>query len=116
MAPTPTAPQLATNVHDAVVLIKDGKRQEALASLRILQKKNPKSAYIPFLLGSLYFDQTWWSVSMDNYAQAIHINNAYKNNPVINRNLIKMLSSSKTQDRTTSNNRGKGRPTHPYLR
>ena len=115
-APTPTAPQLATNVHDAVVLIKDGKRQEALASLRILQKKNPKSAYIPFLLGSLYFDQTWWSVSMDNYAQAIHINNAYKNNPVINRNLIKMLSSSKTRVRASSFIRGMGRPALPYLR
>ena len=114
--PTATAPQLATNVHDAVVLIKDGKRQEAITSLRILQKKNPKSAYIPFLLGSLYFDQTWWSVSMDNYAQAIHINVAYKNNPVINRNLIKMLSSSKTRVRASSFIRGMGRSAIPYLR
>jgi len=114
--PTATAPQLATNVHDAVVLIKDGKRQEAITSLRLLQKKNPKSAYIPFLLGSLYFDQTWWSVSMDNYAQAIHINIAYKNNPVINRNLIKMLSSSKTRVRASSFIRGMGRSAIPYLR
>ena len=115
-APAPATPQLATNVHDAVVLIKEGKRQEALASLRILQKKNPKSAYIPFLLGSLYFDQTWWSVSMDNYAQAIHINVAYKNNPVINRNLIKMLSSAKTRTRASSFIRGMGRSAIPYLR
>ena len=55
-------PQLATNLHDAVSLIKDGKRDHALASLRVLRKKTPKSAYIPFLLGNLYFDQPWWSV------------------------------------------------------
>jgi serine/threonine-protein kinase len=115
-APAPVVPQLANNLHDAVVLIKDGKRQEALASLRILQKKNPKSAYIPFLLGSLYFDQTWWSVSMDNYAQAIHLNLAYKNNPVINRNLIKMLSSAKTRTRASGFIRGMGRSALPYLR
>jgi len=112
----PATPQLATNLHDAVLLIKAGKRQEALASLRILQKKTPKSAYIPFLLGSLYFDQTWWSVSMDNYAQAIHLNVAYKNNPVVNRNLIKMLSSGKTRTRASGFIRGMGRSAIPYLR
>jgi serine/threonine-protein kinase len=115
-ATAPATPQLASNVHDAVVLIKAGKRQEALASLRILQKKSPKSAYIPFLLGSLYFDQTWWAVAMDNYAQAIHLNVAYKNNPVINRNLIKMLSSGKTRTRASSFIRGIGRSAIPYLR
>ncbi|MEP6865176.1 MAG: protein kinase [Deltaproteobacteria bacterium] len=115
-APAPATPQLASNVHDAVVLIKAGNRQEALASLRILQKKSPKSAYIPFLLGSLYFDQTWWSVSMDNYAQAIHLNVAYKNNPVVNRNLIKMLSSGKTRTRASAFIRGMGRSAIPYLR
>jgi serine/threonine-protein kinase len=115
-APTQAAPQLATNLHDAVVLIKEGKRQEALASLRVMEKKNPRSAYIPFLLGSLYFDQTWWSVSMDNYAQAIHINVAYKNNPVINRNLIKMLSSARTRSRASGFIRGIGRSAVPYLR
>ncbi|MEO6771724.1 MAG: protein kinase [Kofleriaceae bacterium] len=115
-ATPPAAPQLATNLHGAVVLIKEGKRQAALASLHILQKKSPKSAYIPFLLGSLYFDQMWWSVAMDNYAQAIHINVAYKNNPVINRNLIKMLSSAKTRARASSFLRGIGRSAIPYLR
>ena len=38
-------------------LIKAGKRDLALASLRALWKKRPQSAYIPFLLGNLYFDQ-----------------------------------------------------------
>ena len=80
---TPAPPQLATNVHDAVLLIQAGKREAAIASLRVLHKKSTKSAYIPFLLGSLYFDKMWWSVAMDNYAQAIKTNSAYKKNGVI---------------------------------
>ncbi|MEO8843143.1 MAG: protein kinase [Kofleriaceae bacterium] len=115
-APTPATPQLATNVHDTVLLIQAGQREEAIASLRILQKKQTKSAYIPFLLGNLYFDKTWWSVSMDNYAQAIHVNPAYKNNGVISRNLIKMLASAKTRTRASSFLRGMGHPAAIYVK
>ncbi|MEO8554324.1 MAG: protein kinase [Kofleriaceae bacterium] len=110
------APQLATTTHEAVLLIKQGKREEAIASLRILHKKQAKSAYIPFLLGSLYFDKMWWSVAMDNYATAIHVNAAYKANAVINRNLIKMLSSAKTRSRASGFIRGIGHPAVPYIK
>jgi len=113
----PAAPQLATNLHDAVTLIKDGKRELALASLRALATKNPHSAYIPFLLGNLYFDQRWWSVAMDHYADAIKKNAEYRQNPTINRNVIKMLSSPKTQQRATNFLRGTiGHPAAVYLK
>jgi TolA-binding protein len=116
-APVAIGPQLATNVHDAVQLIKDGKRADAMASLRALQKKSPKSAYIPFLLGNLYFDQMWWGVGLEHYAEAIKKNNGYRNNPVINRNVIKMLSSGKTQQRAVNFLRGTiGHPAGQYLR
>ena len=115
-APTPATPQLASNVHDAVLMIQAGQREEAIASLRALQKKQTKSAYIPFLLGNLYFDKTWWSVSMDNYAQAIHVNAAYKNNGVISRNLIKMLASTKTRARASGFLRGMGHPAAVYVK
>jgi hypothetical protein len=96
--PTPTAsqPQLARNLHDAVMMIKDGKRELALASLRALEKKTPASSYIPFLLGNLYYDQRWWGVAMDEYALAIKRNSAYRNNPTLIRNVIRMLSSPST--------------------
>ena len=113
---SPEVPQLATNVHDAVNLIKAGHREEALASLRVLKKRSPASAYIPFLMGSLHFDKTWWSVAMDNYAEAIRKNAQYKHNPVINRNLIKMLSSPRTSTRASSFLRGVGHPAAMYLR
>ena len=113
----PAAPQLATNLHDAVNLIKAGQRDLALASLRPLYQKSPRSAYIPFLLGSLYFDQRWWSVAMDHYADAIKRNPAYRQNPTINRNVIKMLGSAKTQNRATNFLRGTiGHPAAVYLR
>jgi len=113
----PATPQLATNLHDAVQLIKDGKRDVALASLQVLHKKSPKSAYIPFLLGNLYFDQRWWSVAMDFYDEAIKKNVAYRSNPVINNNVINMLSSAKTRQRAANFLRGTiGHPAAPYLR
>jgi eukaryotic-like serine/threonine-protein kinase len=92
----PPAPVLATSLPGTIQLIKDGKRDLALASLRVLWKKTPNSSYIPFLLGNLYFDQRWWSVAMDHYSAAIKKNAAYRSNPTLNRNVIRMLASNKT--------------------
>lgn len=102
----PPAPQLARTVHDAVVMIKQGKKDLALASLRQLWKKQPNSGYIPFLLGNLYFDKQWWSVSMDHYRTAIKKNQGYRKNPVLNRNVIRMLASTKTRQTATNFLRG----------
>ncbi len=93
------APVLATSVHDAVVLIQKGDKDLALQSLRVLWKKQPHSGYIPFLLGNLYFDKRWWSVSMDHYRTAIAKNPGYKKNQVLQRNIIRMLGSTKTMSR-----------------
>ena len=111
------APALARSVHDAVLLIKQGKKALALASLHALYKKQPNSGYIPFLLGNLYFDKTWWSVSMDYYRTAIKRNGGYRNNAVLNRNVIRMLASTKTRQTATNFLRGViGRPSLPYLK
>lgn len=115
--PGPAPQRLADNLHDAVQLIVAGKRETAEASLRALHKKSPKSAYIPFLLGNLYFDQRWWSVAMDYYGEAIKKNALYRRNPAINRNVINMLSSGKTRQRAINFIRGRiGHPAAPYLR
>lgn len=115
--PPPPAPQLAKSVHGAVLLIKQGRKQLALASLHALYKKQPNSGYIPFLLGNLYFDKKWWSVSMDYYRTAIKKNSGYRNNAVLNRNVIRMLASTKTRQTATNFLRGViGRPSVPYLK
>jgi hypothetical protein len=113
----PTAPVLATTVTDAVQLIKEGKRDLALASLRALWKKSPASSYIPFLLGNLYNDRLWWSVAMDHYKAAIAKNGRYKGNPTLNRNVIRMLASTKTQRKASGFLRSTiGKPAVPYLK
>jgi len=114
---TPQKEQLATNLHDAVGLIKAGKKDLAISSLRQLWKKAPRSAYIPFLLGNLYFDRMWWSVAMDHYRAAINKNPGYKRNPVLNRNIIRMLASGKTRQRATNFLRGViGKWAAPHVR
>ncbi len=115
--PQPPPQQTATTLHDAVELIQQGKRDLALASLRQLRTKNPHSAYIPFLLGNLYYDQKWWSVAMDDYADAIKKNAEYRRNPTLNRNVIRMLGSPKTQAKASAFLRnGIGRSALPFLK
>jgi len=116
-APAPAAPQLAKTLPEAVALIKAGQRSLALHSLRALEAKSPQSSYIPFLLGNLYYDQLWWGVALDEYAAAIHKNGAYRGNEVLNRNVIRMLSSKQTSQKASNFLRGTiGRSALPYLR
>jgi TolA-binding protein len=114
---SPAAPALATTIEAAVKLIADGKHDLAMASLRELGKKIPASAYIPFLLGNLYYDQQWWSVAMDHYAVAIKKNAQYRSNPTLNRNVVSMLGSDKTSRKAQGFLKFTvGRPAVPYLR
>ncbi|HET9620743.1 MAG TPA: hypothetical protein VFP84_05235, partial [Kofleriaceae bacterium] len=114
---TPPAPTRATTLAGAVQLIKEDKRDLALASLQALWKKTPQSAYIPFLLGNLYYDQRWWSVAMDHYSAAIKKNGQYRANPTLNRNVIHMLASPKTSRKAQGFLKSVvGRSAIPYLR
>jgi serine/threonine-protein kinase len=113
----PAAPGVATTIPGAVRLIEDGKHDLAMASLRSLWKKTPASAYIPFLLGNLYYDQRWWTVAMEHYAIAIKKNAQYRSNPTLNRNVVRMLGSDKTSRKAQGFLRFTvGRPAVPYLR
>jgi TolA-binding protein len=114
--PSPPAAR-GTTVQGAVQLIKEGKHDLALTSLRALWKKNPASAYIPFLLGNLYYDQRWWTVAMEHYGAAIKKNGRYRTNPTINRNVIRMLASAKTARRAQGFLKYTvGRSALPYVR
>jgi TolA-binding protein len=113
----PVGPVLATSLSGAIQLVKDGKRDLALASLRALWKKTPNSSYIPFLLGNLYCDQRWWSVAMDHYGAAIKKDAKYRSNPTLNRNVIRMLASNKTSRKAEGFLKYTvGRPALPYVR
>ncbi|MGN6798361.1 MAG: hypothetical protein ACTHKS_09440, partial [Gaiellaceae bacterium] len=116
--PQPAPAHIANNLHDAVRLIQAGKNELALASLRRLesQKKNSASAYIPFLMGNLYFDKKWWSVALEQYQTAIRRNAEYRRNPTLNRNVVRMLGNSRTKYKAVNFLRGViGRPSVIYL-
>jgi serine/threonine-protein kinase len=113
----PPAPVLARNTEEAVRLIKEGKSELALSSLRALWKKSPNSGYIPFLLGNIYFDKSWWSIAMDHYRIAITKSGGYRQNSTLNRNIIRMLASTKTRAKADAFiRRTIGKPAVPYLR
>jgi serine/threonine protein kinase len=109
-------PMPAKTVTEAIQMLKDGKRELARQSLHALWKKSPNSAQIPFLLGNIYNDKLWWSVAMDHYKIAIGKNNGYRSNAILNRNVIKMLGSSKTVRKAQAFLRNTlGRSSRPYL-
>ena len=113
----PPPPAMAKTVSGAVSLIKLGKKELALQSLRRIWPKQKKSAYIPFLLGNLYTDKLWWSVAMDHYKIAIRKNAAYKKNSVLIRNVIRMLGSKKTGAKAAWFLRKSiGKPAKPYVK
>jgi serine/threonine-protein kinase len=115
--PAPPAPKLARTIHDAVVLIKQGERDLALSSLLQLKRKNPKSAYVPYLLGNLYFEKRWWSVALSNYRLAIRINGGYRKNGVLIGKVVRMLASNKTAGKAAAFLRGTiGRPARTYVK
>jgi hypothetical protein len=87
------------SVAGAVALIKAGKREEAIHALVGLRRSMPKSAYVPYLLGNLYFEKGWWTLGMDSYDAAIRTNGLYGAKQILNQNLIRALGIKKTRKR-----------------
>jgi len=115
--PPHVAPVLARSIGGAVRLARAGKRELALKSLRVMWPKHKQSAYIPFLIGNLYFDKRWWTVAMSHYRIAIKKNHAYRRNATLNRNLIRMLANAKTRKKANWFLRKTiGHPARPYLK
>ena len=67
-----------------------------MAALERLKEQNPRSAYMPYLLGNLYFERMWWTDGLESYHDAIRLNRAYRSRAILIRNAIRALSSAKT--------------------
>jgi eukaryotic-like serine/threonine-protein kinase len=94
--PRPQAP-LAKSLPAAMTLIKQGKNELAIASLRALWNVSRRDARYPYLLGNLYFDKHWWTVGMEHYTAAIARLGAYKGNPTLIRNVISAIGDRRTR-------------------
>jgi hypothetical protein len=94
-------PVVVDSVAGAVTLIRAGKRDDAIQALIGLRRKMPKSAYVPYLLGHLYFEKGWWILGMDYYEAAIKNNGLYRGKRILNQNVIRALASKKTRKKAT---------------
>jgi serine/threonine-protein kinase len=113
--PQPIAP--ARSTQEALAMARKGQIEPAITGLRNLWKKSPKSGYIPYLLGNLYFDKKWWSVAIEHYTAAIKRAPAYKRNAIIIKNAIRALGNAKTRGKASwLLKRVIGAPARPYLR
>ncbi|HKE15295.1 MAG TPA: protein kinase [Kofleriaceae bacterium] len=107
----------ADSIPGAVALIRAGKREEAIRALIGLRRDQPRSAYVPYLLGNLYFGKGWWTLGMDYYDAAIRSNDLYRGKQILNQNLIRALGSKKTRKKAARMFVNSiGRQSLPFLR
>ncbi len=115
--PPAPAPAPVRSVADALRLASAGQNEAAITGLLALARKQPKNASISYLLGNLYFDKMWWSVALEHYARAIRKDARQKRKPILIRNVIGALGSSKTRQKAASFLRTRiGAPALPHLR
>jgi hypothetical protein len=94
--PPDPAPQKMT-IAEAERLIKEGQREAAIRALYKLRRANPKSAYIHYLIGNLYFEKLWWTDGMESYVLAIKHDRNYRKRATLIKNAIRALAKKKTQ-------------------
>ncbi|MGE6757473.1 protein kinase domain-containing protein [Corallococcus interemptor] len=76
-------------------LIKAQRRDAALAALKKLAAKHPKSAYVRYLEGNVDFDNLRWVDGVAAYRAALRNDAAYRNAPVVIQNAIRCLVSDR---------------------
>ncbi len=98
-AATPPSGGDVRRLADVRALLKAGQPAAALKGLRRLRYKHPKNAYIPFMLGKLYFQRRWWSEGIKAYASALRLDASYRRRRTINEDLIEALGSPATSNK-----------------
>ncbi len=83
------------SIADVETLIQSGDRDGAIKGLQLLRASEPENPRLPYLLGNLFFEKRWWADGMERYKDAIRLDSEYRKDPILNRNLIAVLSSEK---------------------
>jgi hypothetical protein len=117
VAPTPPPVTPPKTIAQAMAMAKKGQREPAIAGLRALWRKNPKSGAYPFALAGLYWSKKWWSIAMEHYGAAIKRSPGYRGNGTMIKNVIQALGSAKTRGKASwFLKRVVGKWAKPYLR
>jgi serine/threonine-protein kinase len=112
----PPSGRSVRNLRDVKALLDAGQREEALVGLRVLRRRSPRNAYVPYLMGTLYFDKRWWSEGMKAYAASIRNNPAYRRKRRIIKDLIDALGGRRTEAEAARMLQKTGRASLHYLR
>lgn len=116
-ATMPAPRRVVRTLADVKALLAEGKKAEAIRGLRKLRTEMPRSAYVPYLLGNLYFDRMWWTDGIKSYREAIRRNRVYRKKVTLNKNLIRALGSNKTRGKAAWTFQNLiGRAALPHLR
>jgi serine/threonine-protein kinase len=101
----PPAPAEAPidSIADVERLIQQGRRDDAIQGiLRLRRTTFPRSGYLAYLLGNLYFDKMYWADGLDAYFDAIKFTPQYKSNANINENAIRALSHDQARHKAAA--------------
>src|SRR6185295_13196538 len=88
----PAAVDAAQEAFDGITeiqaMISSGRRDDAITALQHHSQLHPDNAYIPYLMGNLYFSKQWWTDGFEAYDAAIAKNPTYKTDPTLIKNVL----------------------------
>ncbi|HEY5935045.1 MAG TPA: protein kinase [Kofleriaceae bacterium] len=89
---------------------------DAVAVLRRARKANPDNAELAFLSGKANFGRLWWTDGVDDFREAIKLDDGYKENPELLKTVLKgFLTTPDTDYRIVDFMREIGPPMRPLL-
>jgi len=98
-------------------MIESQQYEEAANMLKAARKSHPDSAELAFLAGKAYFGELWWSDGVDNFRDAIELDESYRTNPDLLKTVLKgFLTTPDIDDRIREfMRRDLGTSMRPYL-
>ncbi len=112
---TPTDEQIPgiEQVHGHIAA---GRWRSAVDALVALRRQHPDSAYLPYLLGTLYLEKIWAEDGLAAYRDALRLDPEYKNDPVLIRSAMRTFVSDNNAPRGIAFLRDQiGAPAVPFL-
>jgi serine/threonine-protein kinase len=105
--PPPKPPEPAAAPVDSIAdverLIQQGRREDAIQGiLRLRRTTFPRSGYLAYLLGNLYFDKMYWDDGLDAYLDAVKFTPQYRSNANVNENAIRALSHDQARHKAAT--------------
>ncbi len=93
---------VSNGLADARAKVAEGRWEEAIDDLKVLRRTYPKDPSIPHYMGNLFFEQKWWKDALERYNLAITVDDSYRSNSEMIKNVIEMLGTKKPPQKARS--------------